>query len=166
MLGVEERAQGAWCRGRIGRPPRRIGDQPDHLDFGNNTYFVFGYSASRSQIKISQKERHIHQQTFQLTALPERPSTYVREKLDPAVHLVLEFDRQNVRSGGVDVTPPELHGVSGGGIFHLAGQRAEGKLVAIGTEHRRRASILVGTRVEHFLNTARHIIQSDPELFR
>ena len=79
-------------------------DQPDHLDSGNNTYFVFGYSASRSQLKISHKEHHIHQQTFQLTALHERPSTYVREKLNPAVHLVLEYDRENVRSGGVDVT--------------------------------------------------------------
>ena len=135
-------------------------DQPNHLDFGSNSYFVFGYSASRSQITIRHKERHIQQQTFQLTALPEAPATYAREQLDPAVHLALEYDHEKISSGGVDVNPPKLDGMSGGGIFHLEGREARGKLVAIATEHRRKARVLVGTRIEHFFNTARHLVRT------
>lgn len=140
-------------------------DVPSSPAFGQNSLFLFGYSASRSQVKISHEHLHIDQRSFQLTTLPALPDVWQRERINPDVHVALDFDRKAVVVGGQSYTPPDLYGVSGGGIFQLVGHSAEGKLVAIATEHRSRAHVIVGTRIEHFLTAARNVIRKNPNVF-
>lgn len=142
-------------------------DRPNHLAFGQNSYFVFGYSASRSQVKVHHQRRHIDQSTFQFTGLPEPPATYIRESRDPAMHLILEFDHTDIRVAGQRMTPPKLQGVSGGGMFHLAdlSPTTQAKLVAVATDHDKKARVLVGTRIEHFMDSTRRILREEPRLF-
>jgi hypothetical protein len=45
-------------------------DQPDDQDDLRSFYFVLGYSASRTQVKISKAERRIHQQSFRRSTQP------------------------------------------------------------------------------------------------
>lgn len=132
-----------------------------------NSHFVIGYSASRSQVRVSHVGRNVHQVSFQFTGLVEPPETYAKESLDPAGHLIIEFDRDKLRFKGQTVTGPKVQGVSGGGIFHLADRSGDPpvKLVAIATEHRRQSRLIVGTRIEHFMRLARDLIVTDPTLF-
>ena len=132
-----------------------------------NSHFVIGYSASRSQVRVSHVERHIHQVSFQFTGLGEPPGTYTRESLDPAAHLIVEFDRKKLRFKGQSVIGPKVQGVSGGAIFHLTdGSVAPtAELVAIATEHRKQSRLIVGTRIEHFMRLARELMVSEPALF-
>jgi hypothetical protein len=141
--------------------------QVDPLAYGRNSYSLFGYSASPSQVKVSRPRKHIRQQSFLFTGLPEDESVYRRESLNPLVHLVLEFDHKDIRVAGRRTTPPKLQGVSGGGIFHLVDLSANPttRLVAIATEHRRSSRVVVGTRIEHFVALARAVIANEPTLF-
>ena len=142
-------------------------DRPDHLAIGHNSYFVLGYSASRSQVRVHHPRRHIDQTTFQFSGLPEPPETYIRESLDPKVHLILEFDHEDIRVAGTRAVPPKLQGVSGGGMFHLAdlSPTLAAKLVAIATDHDKKARVIIGTRIEYFMDSARRVLQDEPRLF-
>jgi hypothetical protein len=143
-------------------------DVPAHRGFGERSYFVFGYSAARSHAKISHERRQIHQLTYHVSAQSEPPETYVREGLDPSLHVVIEFDRDTMLTGGKRAAPPMPYGCSGGGIFHLLGRErdADAKLVAILTEYRRNARIVVGTRVAIAAAYARLLCRVKPALFR
>jgi hypothetical protein len=141
--------------------------RPDTLVFGFNSYSVFGYPASRSQFRVDHVGRHIKQASFHFTGLSEPLPVYVRERLDPEVHVIIEFDHADIRIAGRQITPPKLQGVSGGGIFHLDtfDDAAPTQLVAIATGHRRSARMVVGTRIEHFISAARRVVAAEPHLF-
>lgn len=128
---------------------------------GRNSIYLIGYSASNSQVRVNHADKTVCQTSFQFTGLTEIEEVYRRESLSVAHHLVVEF--ANVRSGGQPATPPQLQGVSGGGMFHLVTRDADAtiRLVAIATEHRRAEEIVVGTRIEHFLGVAKQIRPRD-----
>ena len=83
------------------------------------------------------------------------------------MHLIIEFDHEDIRVAGARAVPPKLQGVSGGGMFHLAdlSPTPEARLVAIATDHDKKARVIVGTRIEHFVNSARSVLRDDPQLF-
>ena len=131
-------------------------DQPDDQGLAS-FYFVLGYSASRTQVKVSKAERHIHQQSFHCATSPVDAAEYLQEKLAKADHVLLDFDHKEIVIGGKRVTPPKLQGVSGGGIFHISRKTKQGPLVAICTQNRRNSRLIVGTRIKHFLAMVREM---------
>ena len=131
-------------------------DRPDDQGLAS-FYFVLGYSASRTQMKVSRAERHIHQQSFHCSANPVDAAEYLQEGISQADHVLLDFDYKEIVTGGRRVNPPKLQGVSGGGIFHISRQTNQGPLVAIATQNRRNSRLIVGTRIKHFLAMIREL---------
>ena len=131
-------------------------DQPDDQGFAS-FYFVLGYSASRTQVKVSRAERHIHQRSFHCSTNPVDAAEYLQEKMPQADHIMLDFDHKEIVIGGRRVNPPKLQGVSGGGVFHISRETKQGPLVAIGTQNRRNSRLIVGTRIKHFLAMVREL---------
>ncbi len=132
-------------------------DQDDRSDDQNlkSFYFVLGYSASRTQVKISRTERRIHQQSFHCATGPVDAAEYLQERMSQADHVLLDFDHKEIVTGGKRVNPPRLQGVSGGGIFLISRESNRGPLVAIATDNRRSSRLIVGTRIKHFVATVR-----------
>jgi len=132
-------------------------DQPDDEDDVRSFYFVLGYSASRTQVKISKAERRIHQQSFRLSTQPVDAAEYLQERMSRSDHILLDFDHKEIRVEGRPASPPKLQGVSGGGIFHISRKAMRGPLVAIATENRRGSRLILGTRIKHFLAMVREL---------
>jgi hypothetical protein len=130
-------------------------DLPDDQDDLRSFYFVLGYSASRTQVKISRAERRIHQQSFRLSTQPVDDAEYLEEHMSKSDHILLDFDHKEIQVEGRRTAPPKLQGVSGGGIFQISRKTMRGPLVAIATENRQRSRLIVGTRIKHFLATVR-----------
>jgi hypothetical protein len=131
-------------------------DQPDDQGLAS-FYFVLGYSASRTQVKVSKAMRHIHQQSFHCSTYPVEAAEYLQEETSQADHILLDFDHKEIVIGEKRVNPPRLQGVSGGGIFHVSRETKQGPLVAIATQNRRSSRLIVGTRVKHFLAMVREL---------
>jgi len=132
-------------------------DLPDDQDDLRSFYFVLGYSASRTQVKVSKAEWRIHQQSFRCSTQPVDASEYVQEKMANSEHILLDFDHKEMHVEGRRASPPKLQGVSGGGIFLVFRKVMRGPLVAIATENRRRSRLIVGTRIRHFLALVREM---------
>jgi hypothetical protein len=132
-------------------------DQPDDEDDVRSFYFVLGYSASRTQVKISKAERRIHQQSFRFSTQPVDAAEYLQERMSRSDHILLDFDHKEIRVEGRPASPPKLQGVSGGGIFQISRKAMRGPLVAIATENRRRSRLILGTRIKHFLAMVREL---------
>jgi len=132
-------------------------DQPDDQDDLRSFYFVLGYSASRTQVKISKAERRIHQQSFRFSTQHVDAAEYLQERMSKSDHILLDFDHNEIRVERRRATPPKLQGVSGGGIFQISKKAMRGPLVAIATENRRRSRLIVGTRIKHFLAMVREL---------
>jgi hypothetical protein len=133
-----------------------LNGQPDDQGLAS-FYFVLGYSASRTQVKVSKAKRHIHQQSFHCSTDPVDAAEYLQEEMSQADHVLLDFDHKEIVIGGRRVTPPKLQGVSGGGVFHISRETNQGPLVAIATQNRRNARLIVGTRIKHFVAMVREL---------
>jgi hypothetical protein len=131
-------------------------DRPDDQGLAS-FYFVLGYSASRTQVKVSRAERHIHQRSFHCSTSPVGAAEYLQEGMSQADHILLDFDHKEIVIGGTRVNPPKLQGVSGGGVFHISRETKRGPLVAIATQNRRNSRLIVGTRIKHFLAMVREL---------
>jgi hypothetical protein len=132
----------------------------------DNFYFVMGYPASRNQSDTNHRRKKIHVKSFHLATNPPPGDPFQKEKLSRAEHLLVEFDHNETVVERKKVVPPKLQGVSGGGIFCISRSSNTGPLVAIATEHRKRSSILVGTRVRYFVQVARELARTEPlEIF-
>jgi hypothetical protein len=131
-------------------------DQPDDEGLGT-FYFVLGYSASRTQVKVSKTARHIHQKSFHCATSSAAAAEYLQEEMSQSDYLLLDFDHKNIVIGGKRVNPPKLQGVSGGGIFNISRNTKKGPLVAIATQNRRKSRLIVGTRLKHFLAMVREL---------
>lgn len=141
-------------------------DQPDDAGFASS-YFVLGYSASRTQVKISHERRQVDQRSFHCMTSPVDAAEYVRENMLQSDHLLLDFDHKDIVVAKKRVTPPRLQGVSGGGVFHISRETRQGPLVAIATRNLRNSRLIVGTRVKHFLSMAREMKATAlPNLFQ
>jgi len=132
-------------------------DQPDDQDDDWSFYFVLGYSASRTQVKISKAERRIHQQSFRFSTQPLDAAEYLQERMSKSDHILLDFDHKEIRVEGRRASPPNLQGVSGGGIFQVSRKAMRCAIVAIATENRRRSRLILGTRIKHFLAMVREL---------
>jgi hypothetical protein len=131
-------------------------DRPDDQGIAS-FYLVLGYSASRTQVKVSRAKRHIHQQSFHCSTGPVDAAEYQQEGMSQSDHLLLDFDHKEIVIGGRRANPPKLQGVSGGGIFHISREKNQGPLVAIATQNRRTSRLIVGTRIKHFLAMVREL---------
>jgi len=134
-------------------------DQDDQLDDQSpeSFYFVLGYSASRTQVKVSESKRRIHQRSFQCATYPVNAAEYLAEQIPVSNHILLDFDHKEMMVAGRRANPPKLQGVSGGGIFHISREINAGPLVAIATQNLRRSRLIMGTRIKHFLAVAREV---------
>jgi hypothetical protein len=130
-------------------------DLPDDQDDLRSFYLVLGYSASRTQVKVSSAEHRIHQQSFRLSTQPVDSAEYLQEHISKSDHILLDFDHKEIRVEGRRAAPPKLQGVSGGGIFQISRKAMRGPLVAIATENRQRSRLIVGTRIKHFFAIVR-----------
>lgn len=84
-------------------------DRPDDYSL-DSFYLVLGYSASRTQVKISRAERRIHQQSFRCSTQPVAAAEYLQERMSKSDHITLDFDHKEIRVEGKRVTPPKLQG--------------------------------------------------------
>ncbi|HYW45781.1 MAG TPA: hypothetical protein VE959_23150 [Bryobacteraceae bacterium] len=144
-------------------------DQDDQPDDGGlpSFYFVLGYPASRTQVRVSHATRHIDQKSFHCATCPVAAAEYIQEGMSQSDHLLLDFDHKEIMIKGKRVTPPKLQGVSGGGVFHVSRNTKQSTLVAIATQNWRNSRLIVGTRLKHFLAMARELKAiSPPELIR
>jgi hypothetical protein len=134
-------------------------EQDDRLDDQSvkSFYFVLGYSASRTQVKVSHAKRRIHQQSFHFATGPVDAAEYLQEKISQADHILLDFDHNEIMVGGRRENPPKLQGVSGGGIFQISRDTYRDPLIAIATQNRRRSRLIMGTRIKHVLAVAREL---------
>ena len=134
-------------------------DQDDQPDAGGPFvfYLVFGYSASRTQVKVSPADRKIEQKSLHVPSSPVSAGEYLQEEVSQSDHLLLNYDHKEIVIGGRRVCPPRLQGVSGGGVFYISRDTYQGPLVAIATQNRRNSRLIVGTRVKHFLALARKL---------
>ncbi len=130
--------------------------------FLRNFYMVMGYPASPGQSKVNHPARKLNPRSFQLDTNPPLADLYEQEKLDKSIHILVEFDRNDIRIGGKKVSPPRLQGVSGGGIFCISHETHQGPLIAIATDHRMEARVVAGTRIRHFMERARRINRTAP----
>jgi hypothetical protein len=137
-------------------------DLPDDQDDFRSFYFVLGYSASRTQMKVSRAERRIHQQSFRFSTQPVDATEYLQEAKAKSDHILLDFDHKEIYVDGKRASPPKLQGISGGGIFLIFRKVMRGPLVAIATENRRRSRLIVGTRIKHFLAMVRELKTTCP----
>jgi hypothetical protein len=137
-------------------------DLPDDQDDLRSFYFVLGYSASRTQVKVSKAERRIHQQSFRCSTQPIDAAEYLQEGMAKSDHILLDFDHKKIHVEGRRASPPKLQGVSGGGIFLIFRNIMRGPLIAIATENRRRSRLIVGTRIKHFLAIVRALKTTRP----
>jgi hypothetical protein len=139
-------------------------DQPDDHGF-TSFYFVLGYSASRTQVRVSCATGSIEQTSFHCATGTVEPAEYVQQNIPQSDRVLLDFDHKEVSIGGQH--PPKLQGVSGGGIFRISRDTMHGPLVAIATQNRQRSRLLIGTRLKHFLAVARELKATSPsEMFR
>jgi hypothetical protein len=126
-------------------------------------YFILGYPASRSQVKVSKAELRIYQQSFHCCTSPVDSAEYLHEQISQADHISLDFDHKEIVVRGRRANPPKLQGVSGGGIFHISRATKQGPLVAIATQNRRSSRLIVGTRIKHFISLVRELkVMSQP----
>jgi hypothetical protein len=134
-------------------------DEDDRLDDQSlrSFYFVLGYSASRTQAKVSKAEHRIHQRSFHCSTHPVDAAEYLQEQISQTDHMLLDFDHKEIVVRGRRDNPPKLQGVSGGGIFQISRETNHGPLVAIATQNRRRSRLIMGTRIKHFLALAREL---------
>ena len=94
-------------------------DQPDDQGLAS-FYFVLGYPASRTQVKISKAKRRIHQQSFQCSTSPVDAAEYLQEGMSQLNHMLLDFDHKEIEIGGRRVNPPQAPGSQWRGhISHL-----------------------------------------------
>jgi hypothetical protein len=136
-------------------------DQPD--DEGPASfYFVLGYPASRTQLRVSSATRRIDQQSFHCATSPVAAAEYIKEEMSQSDHILLDFDHKEIVIGGRRVNPPNLQGVSGGGVFHISRNTKRGPLVAIATQNRRSSRLIAGTRLKHFLAMVRELKSTSP----
>ena len=91
-------------------------DRPDDRGL-ESFYFVLGYSASRTQVKVSRAQLRIHQRSFSCSTSPVDVAEYLQERMSEADHILLDFDHKEIVIGGKRVDPPRLQGVSGGEYF-------------------------------------------------
>ena len=140
-------------------------DEPDDRGIAS-FYVVFGYSASRTQLKVARGERQILQQSFRCSTNPVDLAEYLQEEISQADHIALDFDHKEIVVRRKRQYPPMLQGVSGGGIFHISRSTKQGPLVAIATQNRRNARLILGTRIRHFLSMIRELkTTSSPKVF-
>src|SRR5580704_7440036 len=123
-------------------------DQPDDQDDVRSFYFVLGYSASRTQVKISKAERRIHQQSSRFSTQPVDAAEYLQDRMSKSDHILLDFDHEEIRVEGRRARPLKLQGLSGGGIFQISRKVIFFFNVATTTENRRRTRLILGTRIK------------------
>jgi hypothetical protein len=129
-------------------------------------YFVLGYPASRTQVKISHERSEIRQKLFHLRTAPVEAAEYIQQGLPQPDYILLDFDHKEILIGGKPISLPLLQGVSGGGIFHVSELSTQSTLTAIATQNRRQPRLIVGTRLKHFLDAAREMkAAAPPEYF-
>jgi hypothetical protein len=139
---------------------------PDDQSLGS-FYYVIGYSASRTQVKVSHERRQVNQKLFHCTTSVVEADEYLQEHVSQSDHVLLDFDHNEISVKGEPRGPLKLKGVSGGGIFYISRNTMLGPLIGIAMENPRKSRIIVGTRLKHFLVAARALrasILSDIEL--
>ena len=124
LLVLKERQLGPFHqRVFLARTEIDSNDRPDDRSL-ESCYFVLGYSASKTQVKVSRTERRIHQQSFHCSTHPVSAAEYLQEQLPQADHILLDFDHNEIKVEGRLVSPPRLQGVSGGGIFQISREQS------------------------------------------
>jgi hypothetical protein len=134
--------------------------------FLRNFYMGMGYPCSARQSKVNYPALKLNPKSFQLHTNPPYKDLYEQEKFDKTRHVLVDFDRDDIRINRKRVDPPRLQGVSGGGIFCVSHETYQGPLIAIATDHRIEARVVAGTRIRYFIEEARRVNRTAPaEIF-
>jgi hypothetical protein len=144
---------------------------PDDLDFAERPvydpershYLALGFPMSKTYIIPA--EGIMRTKHLSLILMPAPADAYARLGRAPDTHLLLRYRPKRAYTIRGKLTPPNVKGMSGGGIWRFDSSRdltvSTGKLVAIFTDWSRLSGIWVGYRVSL---AGRAIVDLFPEL--
>jgi len=132
-------------------------DELDHAPpiADRHTFALIGYPLTKQRDAI--KGTILEARAYPLAALETQPSVYGALGRDPTVSLVLGFDKRQVWSPQGLVTAPDMHGVSGGGVWRFgrrlrnASEAPKLSGIAIEWEKRGRYKHVLATRIRPIL---------------
>lgn len=126
-------------------------------------YLVLGFPAAKNNRLIDRQNNRLRPQPWSYlgTCTSIDAATITRTGLSPDTNVAVKFDPDQVgNNDGVNTTPPDTHGVSGGalvdlGLAHpdnLSGESpCTGHLAGIMMEMHKGEKLLVAVRIEHVL---------------
>jgi hypothetical protein len=119
-------------------------------------YSFLGFPSSKFEVAYPHKTRGVAKYIWisGQIALPQR---YKVVDKSPSNHIVIYFNKKKVeKDDGTKATPPDPHGMSGGGIWANAeGNDKARRLVGIGIEYRMKEKCLIGTRIAFVVEAIR-----------
>jgi len=133
----------------------------------SDSYMVMGYPCSKNRKALNGEE--FHARLYHFLAVEATPEQYQDLNRSADEQIALLFNRKNVWRPQGRVTAPDLNGISGGGVWHLAPESqvplAKAKLAAIAVEWHDRVRVkhVLATRIQPLiaLLTARYQIIRD-----
>jgi hypothetical protein len=138
----------------------------DHQDdrSGQSFYLVIGYPGSRKMTKIERGQ--IRQRSACIATVPALQERYTNLNIVAKNQLLLEYDEKNVSYQGRRYHPPDLAGISGGGVFHVRKETNKVRLVGIVTEFHKGPGLILATRIDSFfwLSAADGVLPGLPAL--
>jgi hypothetical protein len=126
----------------------------------SDSVLVIGYPAS--QTKIDVKNKNVISKPFFLSANPFTKNLY-KIKYPRDFHIIVSYPRKKIKHPILGVKRgPYPRGMSGCGFWHL--EKKEGKyyayLVGILSEYHQNRSLLIGTKIDIFIDTIKQLIDS------
>jgi hypothetical protein len=80
-------------------------------------YFVLGYSAARTQVKVSRAPRLIHPRPFHCSTNPVDAAEYLRQGMSQADHVLLDFGHKVMVIGSGGSIHPNCKELAAGAFF-------------------------------------------------
>lgn len=123
---------------------------PDLREVVGSKYLMFGYPCTRHD----KRREQVRPLKYISRACPA--ADYAPIGITPSTHIVLNYDKKRGYTVDGQITLPDPHGISGGGIWKLQGFHGDDfeaeHLVAIAIEWRKGQKVAFGTRVRVLLD--------------
>lgn len=113
-------------------------------------FYINGYPISRQRGAFLGRELNGHLLAFLTHQTPSEG--YASAGRDPALSILVQYDKRAIGRGDLPITGPDLYGVSGGAVWRLSGGRASVERpvlagIAIEWRHRTVPKAIIATRM-------------------
>lgn len=112
-------------------------------------YTFMGYPHAKNGPRWGKQSLRPDPWSYSCPSVPKQD--YKKLGYSPRTHVIVPFDkRQVLNADGRIVEAPDMKGMSGGPVWRYSASGVP-KVAAIGTDHKRRGKILVGVRMDIFI---------------